>query len=293
MNVQVVVQRRQLELRGLTTAWLEAGPSATTARTPIILLLHGFPDNADSWSYQIEALKTRATVIAPFVRGAEPSAKGKGLGRYAPDAVGLDVLEILASVDPEAKRPVLCVGHDLGAVHAWRIAELLQKRAVGLVIINGLTIPQMLRRAMNPRQLLKSWYIFLMQVPVLPELAANAAGGRLLNLAYRLGGLSEEFRPDAEQLRGALSGPLNQYRAFVRDIPRALGRIGRRLRCPLLVLWGEEDAFLEPPTATEIERDAEHVTIRILPGNHWLHRQHAERVNGLLCEFIDQCGAIS
>lgn len=280
------VVTKRIEVRGLTSAWLEAGPDEATDATPIVVLLHGFPDTAASWNYQIDALKVDATVVAPFLRGGGPSEKAPGLGRYSPDSIGLDTLEILNVVDPTGKRPVLAVGHDLGVMHAWRLAELLQKRLIGLVAINGLTINQMVRRAKSPRQLLRSWYMFLMQVPLLPEALAKAVPLPLLKFAHGLGGLAPEFRPDAAELRGAMVGPLNQYRAFLRDIPKNLRRAGKRLSCPVLVLWGADDTFLMAPTTDEIERDASRVTIRILKGNHWLHREQAARVNLLIQEFL-------
>jgi pimeloyl-ACP methyl ester carboxylesterase len=283
-------QLKQREARGLTSAWLEAGPAEPAAGTPVVVLMHGFPDSAKSWSFQIDALKDRFTVVAPYVRGTEPSEKAQRIERYAPDAVGLDVLEILREVDPTGKRPVVVVGHDLGAVHAWHVAELLQDRAKGVVLINGLTVRQMARRLTNPAQLKRSWYIFLLQVPLLPELLAKTASAPLLRFAHNLGGLPADLTPEVDDPKDVMIGPLNQYRAFMRLVPRALLRPVKRLACPVLALWGKDDAFVVAPKRSELERDAEKVTVRILPGNHWLHRQDSERVNKLLIEFVEQSG---
>ncbi len=283
-------QLKQRDARGLASAWLEAGPETVGDATPILLLIHGFPDAAQSWSFQIDALKDRYTVVAPFVRGAGPSEKSDRVRRYSPDAVALDVLEILKEVDPGGNRPIITVGHDLGCVHAWHLAELLQSRAKGVVLINGLTVSQMARRLTKPAQLKKSWYIFLMQVPILPELLARTASAPLLRFAHALGGLPVDLEPDIGDAKGVMLGPLNQYRAFVREIPRALRRSSKRLACPVLALWGANDAFLMAPRRDELEREAEHVTVRILPGNHWLHRQDHARVNKLLEEFVAKNG---
>jgi pimeloyl-ACP methyl ester carboxylesterase len=271
------------EMRGLTTGWLTAGADATR---PIVLLMHGFPDSAESWDRQIAALTDRYQVVAPYVRGAGPSEKASDLHRYAPDSVALDALAILDEVDPTHERRVFLVGHDLGAVHAWHIAGLLQKRAAGLVIINGLTIGQMSRRLTNPRQLAKSWYMLPMQIPVLPELLLGRFADRFLTAAHRKGGLPRAKRPDHTLLKDAITGPLNQYRAFLRATPKSVKAPRRRLGCPVLVIFGAEDAFLEPPTHAEIARDATNLTVRILPGNHWLHRDEPEKINRLLRDFF-------
>lgn len=276
----------QKEMRGLTTAWLEAGPTEAEADLPLVILFHGFPDAPECWEHQIAGFSARYPVVAPYVRGAGPSEKSESLHRYGPDSVALDALAILDQVDPERRRRVFIVGHDLGTVHAWHLAGLLRDRAAGLVAINGLTIKQMLRRWRNPRQHLKSWYIYLMQVPVLPETVIKRFSRRFLGFAHRKGQLSPDRRPEAETVTPALTGPLNQYRAFLRDAPKALRSPHRRLACPVLVVFGEQDAFLEPPTIDELKRDASDLTVRILPGNHWLHREDHEKVNRLLLDFF-------
>ena len=273
-------------IRGLKTAWLEAGP----VDAPILVFLHGFPDTADCWDRQIEEFSKEYKVLAPFVRGAAGSEPGVGLDRYAPDAVALDVLEILQKLDPQQRRKVFCIGHDLGAVHAWHLAGLLQDRAGGVAIINGLTIRQILTRWKQPRQLARSWYIHLMQVPVIPEMLVRVAPSRLRSFAYDLGGLPERERPDSSGShavdRGAMLKPLNQYRAFLRAVPRLFSRRRQRLNCPVLALFGENDPFLTPPSFDELSADARHLTVRIIPGHHWLHRDQAPRVNALLGRFF-------
>jgi len=51
-------------------------------------------------------------------------------------------------------------------------------------------------------------------------------------------------------------------------------------------LWGNEDAFLEIVQKDEMEIVSSNHTIRILEGNHWLHREQAQNVNELMEEFI-------
>jgi pimeloyl-ACP methyl ester carboxylesterase len=281
----VPVERRQKILRGLNTAWLYAAAPAKPD-APVLLFLHGFPDSPESWSFQLARFAGEFEIVAPYVRGAGPSVATAELGRYTPGAVGLDVLQILDTVDPGRKKPVCVVGHDLGAVHAWYVAGVLKQRTAALVVINGLTIKQMAKRLRRPAQLAKSWYIFAMQMPWLPELALGKFAKRFVARAHAAGGLTREREPDLEACAGAVTGPLNQYRAFMRQMPRDLGRRAPRLRCPVLILWGHEDAFLVPPTTAEFEADAADLTVRILAGNHWLHREQADEVNKILADFL-------
>ncbi len=273
---------RSKTIRGLKTAWLEAGEVGR----PILLFLHGFPDTADCWSLQLAHFSEKYHVIAPFVRGAGPSEAAAEMRRYGPDAVALDVLEILADADPKGERPVYLVGHDLGSVHAWHLAGLLQKRAKGLIIVNGMTIRQMVGRLGMPRQLAKSWYMYLLQLPLLPELLVRGFAKPLHDLAYDLGGLAREKRPTETTGKAAMLAPLNQYRAFMRLVPKLARRPRQRLDCPVLVVFGADDRFMVPPSQAEILPDARNLTLRIIRGNHWLHREQPERMNKLIGDFI-------
>jgi pimeloyl-ACP methyl ester carboxylesterase len=109
---------------------------------------------------------------------------------------------------------------------------------------------------------------------------------KILKLAHHLGGLEESKRPDSSKTKMALRYPVNQYRSFFREIPRILANPITKVRCPVLVLWGSEDAFLMPPRLEELKADAEKVTVRILAGGHWLQRQLPDNVNDLLSRFF-------
>jgi pimeloyl-ACP methyl ester carboxylesterase len=268
--------------RGLETAWLESGSPGS----PILLLLHGFPDSPLTWEAQVAHFATRFQVIRPYARGAYPSAAARSLARYGTQAGALDLLQILGQIDPLGERKVFCVGHDLGAVHAWAVASLLGSRLQRLVLVNGMGLPTMLTRWTRVRQHLKSWYIYGMQVPGLAELALQVAPHRMLRLAHQLGALPVEKRLSPIRIREWTLHPLRQYRQFVREIPTTAMRQLPRLRTPVLLLWGSRDAFLLPPTAEEWEPFAADVTTRILPAGHWIHRERAAEVNRLIDDFF-------
>ena len=273
------------EIRGLSTAWTEAGLNDG----PILLLLHGYPDSPATWEYQIEYFKDRYRIICPHNRGARPSQPGRGLGRYTKEATSLDVLEILDEVDPSRKAPVFVMGHDIGAALAWNIAPLLGNRLAGMSVINGLSVEQMARRWKNPRQHLKSWYIYFFQIPWLPEVGIRLFPNSMLAFAHQRGGLAEPLRPSRQAVGGSLTYPVNYYRAFARQLPAVLQSHPSKITQPVLVLWGNRDGFLVTPSVTELEPFASNVSVRILEGNHWLHRERAKDVNRLIEPMIEEC----
>ena len=53
-----------LRANGLDFAYIEQGTG------PLVLLLHGFPDTAQTWSHQISALAAAGyRAVAPYLRG--------------------------------------------------------------------------------------------------------------------------------------------------------------------------------------------------------------------------------
>lgn len=270
------------EIRNLKTAWLDDGPEDA----PVLLFLHGFPDGPHVWSFQAEHFENRFHVIRPYTRGLFPFEGTPDFGRYSLDALTLDCLEILREADPTGKRPICCIGHDLGGAVAWNLAPFLGNRLKGLVIINSLSLAQMFHRFSDPRQQLKSWYIYLMQIPFLPEWLVRSLPKTLLQVAYSRGELPFEMRPQTQLSASGLARMVNQYRAFARDLPKLLRRQPEKVAAPVLVLWGARDAFLVPPTLGELEPYCSSVTLRILDGNHWIFREFPDEVNGILEKFF-------
>lgn len=275
-------QLHHKKFRGLKTGWWEAG----STNNPVMLFLHGYPDSPETWEFQLEHFRKRFYCIVPFSRGAGISQKSSRQQRYGSCSQALDILQLLQTIPIERGRPVYLVGHDLGAVHAWNVAPLLGAQLKGVVLINGLGMRPMLGRLNMLSQHRKSWYIYGMQVPYLPELLLRLSPERFLNLAHRLGKLPQGRRLNETQVEGCLVHTINQYRAFVREIPEALRVHPRRLSCPILVLWGNADAFLTVPRETEWDDLATSVTVRLLPAGHWVHRERYEDVNRLLGDFV-------
>lgn len=270
------VTTRSARLRGLNTGWIEQGSG-----DDILFLIHGYPDPPLVWEHQIRYFSNRYQVVCPFVRGEGPS-EGGHLFRYGLAAQSLDFLQMLREIDRSQKKSIVLVGHDLGAVHAWNLAPLLGKRLKSLVIFNGCELIQYIRKLKNPRQHFRSWYIYAMQIPLLPEVITSKFPHFVSRLAYRLGGLEESKRPETSP--ESIQRPLKQYRAFVRDIVNR--KTTKPLEIPVLVVWGENDPFLENITANEFSPLAFNVTFRIVPRGHWHFRENPEETNLILESFF-------
>lgn len=285
----------QKRIRGLNTAWWRSGLDDDTA--PIAILFHGFPDSPATWEAQRKMLDTQFTVIRPLLRGTAesetPRRGGKGkvdVHRYRRKSLLLDHLEILRTIDATGKRRVVVFGHDIGGIAAWELALALGPRALGLVLVAGMGLEMFWNRKDRLVQHWKSWYMYLLQVPVVPERVFSWFGPQILHRIYS--GAYAGAHADAAQAESHLEevlphvpAMLGHYRAGALDV-RGMKPEAKRLACPLLVLWGDRDPFLASVTTDEWRGFASDTQIRVLDAGHWPHREKAVEVNRLVSEFL-------
>jgi epoxide hydrolase 4 len=77
---------------------------------------------------------------------------------------------------------------------------------------------------------------------------------------------------------------LNWYRALPRG-PAAQG-MQSIVRCPALIIWGVEDAFLRVNMARESLAWCERGRLELLEAGHWVQHEEAARINVLLEQWL-------
>jgi epoxide hydrolase 4 len=271
---------------GIRLHAVAAGP----ADGPVVLLLHGFPEFWYSWRHQIEPLAAAGfRVIVPDQRGYNLSSKPSGVASYA---IAELISDVIAIADQLGQRKIFLAGHDWGAAVAWSTALLHPQRIAKLAVLN-VPHPSVMRRYMTtqPRQTRRSWYIFLFQLPYLPEALFSAfhfrLGTRSLLRSSRPGTFSLD---DLAQYRaawsqpGALTAMIHWYRALFRyrtPFP------DRTVHVPTRILWGERDAFLLSEMAHESMRYCANAELfTFANASHWLQHEEPVRVSELLSDFF-------
>lgn len=268
-------------IRGLATGWLDN----ENEDGDLILFLHGFLDTPETWSAQMEAWGSGHRLLLPYARGVGPSSAPEHRGRYGTASILLDHLEILSRADPSEKRPLHVVGHDLGGIHAWMLACHPRRNLKSAVILNSVHPRQHLRRLLWPRQLLKSWYVGAFQIPGVSEALFWLLRKQVFKSVEAEGWRAPVPGLTMEGFEGAALNAMNQYRELGRDAAHFLREPLRPTDTPVLVIASEEDRYLEEPSTLEFSDIARHVTVRVVQGKHWLHREQPERINRLLGDF--------
>lgn len=292
MNLdELAVEHHWVNLPALRMHFVAAGER----EAPLVVLLHGFPENWWSWRYQIAALaRAGYRVVAPDLRGYGETDKR---GPYDLDTIAQDVCQLIES--QVGQRAVRIVGHDWGGVTAWHLAALCPSYCERVAVLNA---PEMgvMRKALikklSVRQILKSWYIFFFQLPWLPEwlLTRNDAGAvvRMLRASSvsREHFSAEELRPfrDAIQRPGAAKAMVGWYRQAIRaGLVRAPKELAP-LSMPSMLIWGMQDEALsfDDLVPGTLARAPGCKLEKIENAGHFVHAEVPDTVNPLLLAFL-------
>ncbi len=276
---------RYADVNGVRLHYVEAGAG------PPVLCLHGFTDFWFAWRHQLPALAAAGfRALAPDLRGYNLSAKPPGVRSYRVEALLGDVVGLIRHAGVER---AVVVAHDWGGVLAWLLAAFHPAAVERLVILNAPHPAAYLREVRTLGQLLRSWYVFFFQLPLLPEALLRAGDYALVERALR----RAEFTPEAIckykqalAVPGALTAGINWYRAAFRRGLRPDPRMLQPLHTPTLVIWGERDPYLSLRLLDGLEKWVPGVRIERFPSSgHWVQNDAAEAVNRLLLTFL-ACG---
>lgn len=261
----------------------------------LALCLHGFPEHAQSWRFQLPLLAGMGYLAwAPNLRGYGNSSRPLGVENYAMRHLLADVAGL---IDASGAEEVVLIGHDWGGVIAWQFA-LHQIRPLEKLIVMNIPHPQLFARALRSwAQLKRSWYIFFFQLPWLPERILRARNAAMIGrMFYGMAIDKTRFPPEVLEVYrrnalqpGALNAMINYYRAAFGARPKTKDttHAPAPLEVPTLMIWGEEDAALGKELTYGTEKLVRDFTIRYLPGvSHWVQQEAPEKVNAILTAWL-------
>ncbi|MFJ2596068.1 SDR family oxidoreductase [Streptomyces erythrochromogenes] len=293
------------ELAGAREHWVRAGGIELCVvelgekGRPTVLLVHGYPDSKEVWTEVAERLATRFHVVLYDVRGHGRSTAPQPLrGGFTLEKLTDDFLAVADAVSPD--RPVHLVGHDWGSVQGWEFATVgrTEGRIASFTSMSGPSLDHFghwIKKRMSrptPRaaaQLLgqgaKSWYVYMLHTPVLPELAwRGPLGKRWPKMLQRVEKVPAGSYPTASLPSDAAHGAW-LYRDNVRPRLRR-PRSDAYAHVPVQLITPTGDAFLSERLYDGLERWAPDLLRRTLPAKHWIPRTRPDQLASWISEFV-------
>jgi len=284
----MTASQHMIQANGLRFRVLADGPPDGE----LVLLLHGFPEGAESWTRQIDAIaRSGALAVAPDMRGYGRSDAPSTVEDYRLDALVEDTAQIIKAFGRERAH---VAGHDWGAMVAWYFAAAHPEMTYTLTVLS-VGHPAALADAVtnDADQKKRSEYVrlFLMEGKAESVLADDdfrrlrgMFGGKLPNSVVD-GYVRSLSRP------GRLTAGLNYYRANLsREQWWAGLRANLNITTATVLVWGDQDPALGKQQA---EKSADHVAadfrLEVLEGaGHWLQFERPAEVNRSLIQVLSK-----
>lgn len=268
---------------GVTLAVKEYGGHAAGVH---VVLIHGFPDDQSMWTPVLEHLPQDWHLITYDVRGAGGSSRPREVSAYRTDHLLKDFAAVVEATVPGVA-PVHVVAHDWGSIAGWDIVAAessdprLRGRIASYTSISGPSLdhlgviwagPRGKRRLL--RQVLHSWYVWLFQLPRLPELTWRRAQQALRPLVRRIDPTIDTLAW-GEQVAANAVPSVNLYRANV--LQRLRDPRPWRTGVPVRLLIATRDGFVTPRSVEGLQARCRQLSRVDIDDGHWWPRTQPSR----------------
>jgi pimeloyl-ACP methyl ester carboxylesterase len=270
------VSQNDVVIQGVKIHYLRAGSGEP------VVLVHGYPENSQTWRHVLPVLARHYTVIAPDTRGTGESAITADfqLRDAAEDIYGL--------VHQLGFRRVFLVGQDFGVQIVSAYAAMHRDDVRGLIVAESPLSGYGLEGFYA-----KFWHFGFLASPFAPLLIGDNIDPFFRKFAfsdfvYRKAAFSKAEIDNyiaAETRPGRLNAGLAYYRALQKDEPFFAKTVAPPWHFPVLSLDG--DHSFNGQTAISFRRVASDLTTRIVPASgHFVQEEQPAFVSRAFLEFF-------
>jgi len=304
-----------IDSNGIRLAVYEAGAG------PAVIFVHGFPDLAYSWRFQLPAFAAAGyRAIAPDMRGYGHSDGPDGVEQYSAAKLIDDLHGLLDAFDLER---ATFVGHDWGAIVLWQMAMLAPERIEKLVILNiphyahskidpierfrqrfgddfyivnfvesdeadrvfdsdpARVIDRLMRRNQVSRAAFNRLPASMQALSLLKVMRRTAPGGDPLLTSDELDYYAKAFE------RSGFTNPINWYRNWSRNW-KALDGVNDVIDLPTLFIGAADDNVISLHHIEAMKSLVTNLTIEMLePCGHWTQQERPDDVNRLILDWLN------
>ena len=282
---------KRIRANGLDFAYLEQGDG------PLVLLLHGFPDTARSWSQQMPALAAAGyRAVAPYLRGYPPTEIPCD-GFYDKATLATDIAELIRALG--GGKPAHLIGQDWGASIGYSVLAAfpdIVRRAVLMAVPHP---AQTGKSMLDAKHVHRSFHWWFFQIPELPEKALAANDFAFIDYLWSY--WTAQGHEDAAHIAeikdtlkqpGVLAATLGYYRAMLDPLksdPRLeylRPLMNRPIAVPTLALCGGDDLRAELMTDQAQYFTGEYRFERVAGAGHFLQREQPAQVTRLILDWL-------
>ena len=280
----------------MATELISAAPLATSKRKvrtfagdiayirkgqgPPVLLLHGIPSSSYLWRDVIDPLSTTFDVLAPDLLGYGDSDK-----RLDADlSIAAQARYMVAFMETLGVHQAAVIGHDIGGGVAQLMAVDEPQRVARLILIdsavdNNWPVP-VIARLKEP-----AWDQIMVNIDMRKGLREGLETG-IVTAGRVTDEVVDEWTRPFQDL-GGRRAYLRAARALNnRDLISRSNHI-EEIETPTLILWGANDAFLEPRWAETLQRKFRNSSVEIIdPGGHFLPLDRPDAVVEAVTRFL-------
>jgi len=283
----------QIHANGINFSYLEHGEGST------VFFLHGFPDIAQTWEHQMQALGAAGyRCIAPSLRGYPPTELAAD-GFFDKATLVKDIAELIISLGGGEK--VRLVGQDWGAIIGYALCAAYPELLKSAVLMAVPHPSEVAKSLLNPKHIHRSFHWWFFQQPDLPEQALLENDSAFIDYLWDY--WTAQGHDDSAHIRkikqilrqpGVLNATLAYYRAMFNpakadpSLNPLRTKMTRAIEVPTLCLCGADDLRAElMGDQAQYFKNAYHYDL-VKAAGHFLHRENPTEVNRLIINWFEQ-----
>lgn len=249
-------------------AYTESGKGAP------LVLIHAFPLSRAMWTRDVEAFAPSARVIAPDLPGFG------GSPRLSPPSIQGMAKSVAALLDQlNVKEPAIVAGLSMGGYVAFEFIRQFPQRVKALGLFStraAADTPEQAAGRMKLVDKLRAEGIDVLMTASLPKLVGRTTAASRPAVMKEVEALIHEAQPD---------GVIDALRAMAerRDAMLLLPSI----RCPVLILAGEEDALIPAQESQAMSQAIPGAKLEIIPqAGHLLNLEQPDACHRVVASWL-------
>ena len=273
---------KYVQANGVRFAYLEQGNG------PLVMFMHGFPDNAWSYRKQLQVFADAGyRAVAPFLRGYAPTEIPAD-GIFDPIALGKDLEALIAALSDDAQACV--VGMDWGGTSTLQALATAPSAIKAAVVMNTAHPIAILSMRKDPEFIRSVFHVFFFQMPGADSLV-NIEGLPFVDYLWKLWSPTFENDEHLRSIKQTLSSPGTmaaalKYYGGLFDSGFA-GRLPMNaMHTPTLTIYGSNDPTARYSVKEEPLFKGPHKRIVLPDVGHFPHLEREVEVTGLIMDWF-------